>query len=175
MPRQRHTPLKSLVGFLVGDVLYAVRIELVREIVKPLPIVPLPRAPFAVRGVAEYRGFVVPVIDLRERFGLPPHEATRNKWLIVNVGTRVPEPRGGNRRADGVFAALVADSVSDVFGARGQEMRPPPALGPGDQERALEGVSVVDDQLVFVLDVQAFAPTVEASIAPRAAGRGGET
>ena len=77
MPRHRHDPSKNLVGFLVGDVMYAVRIEAVREIVNPLEVVALPRAPEAVRGVADYRGVVVPVIDLRERFALPPARMSR--------------------------------------------------------------------------------------------------
>ena len=55
MPRQRHDPTKNLVGFLVGDVAYAVRIEAVREILNPLDVVELPRAPSAVRGVASFR------------------------------------------------------------------------------------------------------------------------
>ena len=70
--RQRHDPTKNLVGFGVGDVLYAVSIYGVREICNPLPVVALPRAPHSVRGVADFRNEVVAVIDLRERFGLPP-------------------------------------------------------------------------------------------------------
>src|SRR5690606_25772352 len=83
---QRHDPSKNLVGFQVGDVLYAVRIEAVREIVNPLEIVALPSAPRAVRGVADYRGVVVPVLDLRERFGLLPAESRRTKWIVLDVG-----------------------------------------------------------------------------------------
>ena len=56
MPRYRHDPSKDLVGFLVGDVMYAVRIDVVREIVNPLAVIDLPRAPETVKGVADYRG-----------------------------------------------------------------------------------------------------------------------
>ena len=73
--RQRHDPSKNLVGFIVGDVHYAVSIHRVREIANPLQLVALPKAPRAVTGVADYRGEVVPVIDLRVRFGLDPAEA----------------------------------------------------------------------------------------------------
>jgi purine-binding chemotaxis protein CheW len=62
--RHRHDPSKSLVGFVVGDVHYAVPIARVREIANALEIVPLPHAPREVVGVADYRGEVVPVIDL---------------------------------------------------------------------------------------------------------------
>ena len=88
MPRLRHDPTKNLVGFLVGDVAYAVRIEAVREIVNPLDVVELPRAPTAVKGVASFRGEVVPVIDLRVRFALAPSSSRKNKWIIIDVSAR---------------------------------------------------------------------------------------
>lgn len=86
MARQRHDPLKDLVGFLLGDVMYAVRIEVVRQIVNPLTIVDVPHAPPSVKGVADYRGEVVPVVDLRERFGLPSIAPSRKtKWVVLDV------------------------------------------------------------------------------------------
>jgi purine-binding chemotaxis protein CheW len=149
MARYRHDPSKDLVGFLVGDVMYAVRIRAVREIVNPLPVVDLPRAPAAVKGVADYRGLVVPVVDLRERFGLPVVEASRKtKWIVLDVGTG----EGAGAR----YAALVVDAVSDVFGLAGGELRPPPPLGVGDDIRGIEGVTTYGSRLVFVLDGRAF-------------------
>ncbi len=157
MPRTRHDPSKDLVGFHVGDVMYAVRIEVVREIVNPLPVVDLPRAPNAVRGVADYRGEVVPVVDLRERFGLAPVPASRKtKWIVLDVG--VPGTRGQH-------AALVVDAVSDVFGLAGGELRPAPPLGIGDDARAIEGVTTHGTRLVFVLDAKAFRVETQALMA----------
>ncbi len=165
MPRQRHDPTKNLVGFLVGDVAYAVRIEAVREIVNPLDIVELPRAPVAVRGVASFREEVVPVIDLRIRFGLQnTGDDRKNKWIIVDVTPRArsaahePAPV----QAAGRFVALVVDSVTEVFGTGGEEMRPAPALGAGDDLRGIEGVSSYGGGLVFVLDVRAFVAIADA-------------
>ncbi len=181
MPRQRHDPTKNLVGFLVGDVAYAVRIEAVREIVNPLDIVELPRAPIAVRGVASFREEVVPVIDLRIRFGLQiTGDDRKNKWIIVDVTPRArsaahePAPV----QAAGRFVALVVDSVTEVFGTGGEEMRPAPALGAGDDLRGIEGVASYGGGLVFVLDVRAFIAIADAvagvtdpsSVAPRRFG-----
>ena len=165
MPRQRHDPTKNLVGFLVGEVAYAVRIEAVREIVNPIDVVELPRAPQAVRGVASFRGEVVPVIDLRIRFGLGPIELhRRNKWIIIDVTPRARsaahEPAPVQPR--GRFVALVVDSVTEVFGTGGEEIRPAPALGAGDDVRGIEGVASYGGGLVFVLDVRAFNALAEA-------------
>ena len=164
MPRLRHDPTKNLVGFLVGDVAYAVRIETVREIVNPLEVVELPRAPIAVKGVASFRGEVVPVIDLRIRFALAPSSSRKNKWIIIDVSARpkhiahepAPAPTAGR------FVALVVDSVTEVFGTGGQAIRPAPTLGAGDDLRGIEGVASFDGGLVFVLDVRAFSALAEA-------------
>ena len=161
--RHRHDPSKDLVGFMVGDVAYALRIGAVREVVLPRPIVELPRAPFSVRGVASYRGEVVPVIDLRERFGLPPAAPSRRvKWMVLNVRARMGQPgllasHELTPDASPRYAALVVDSVSEVFGLPGGELLPAPPLGEGGTLRGLEGVTKRGDTLVFVLDERAFA------------------
>ncbi len=137
--RQRHDPSKNLVGFVVGDVEYAVEIARVKEIANPMPLVPLPHAPGAVVGVSDYRGEVVPVVDLRIRFGLAAAPATRRtKWIVVDVTGRL--------------VALVVDAVSEVFGTAGAELRPAPSLGGGEDLRGIAGVSNHGAALIFVLD-----------------------
>ncbi len=170
MARYRHDPSKDLVGFLVGDVMYAVRIDVVREIVNPLPVVDLPRAPFTVKGVADYRGEVVPVVDLRERFGLDPTELPRKaKWIVLDVGPRppavgAPSPSPSSSPSTSArYAALVVDSVTEVFGLAGGELRPAPPLGAGDDARGIEGVTTLGSRLVFVLDAHSFGPVTEAA------------
>jgi purine-binding chemotaxis protein CheW len=167
MPRQRHDPTKNLVGFLVGDVAYAVRIETVREIVNPSDVVELPRAPDSVKGVASLRGDVVPVVDLRTRFGLPLSRNTRrSKWIVVDVTRSGPAALAvqgpPSTNAGGRFVALVVDSVTEVFGTGGEPIRPAPPLGSGDDVRGIEGVAKYAHGLVFVLDVRAFGPLADA-------------
>lgn len=169
MARHRHDPSKDLVGFLVGDVMYAVRIQVVREIVNPLAIVDLPRAPATVKGVADYRGEVVPVIDLRERFGLEPvPPSRRTKWVVLDVGAQGATP--GTTVAG--HAALVVDSVTEVFGLAGGELRPAPPLGMGDDMRSIEGVTTLGSRLVFVLDARAFGAVMRAALGPSSARDG---
>jgi purine-binding chemotaxis protein CheW len=145
--RQRHDASKSLVGFLVGDVHYALPVAGVREIAVPLRMVELPHAPPAVVGVADYRGEVVPVIDLRARFGHPMSPATRRtKWIVALVSGR--------------SMALVVDAVTEVFGTAGGDLRPAPALGGDDRMRGIAGVTN-HDGLVFVLDAARLAELTE--------------
>ncbi len=166
MHRHRHDPSKNLVGFVVGDVEYAVAIARVREIANPLTVVALPHPPPAVVGVADYRGEVVPVVDLRTRFGLPSVAATRKtKWIVVDVSTRV--------------VALVVDAVTEVFGTGGAELRPAPSLGGGDDVRGIAGVANHGKGMVFVLDTArlrdlteplALAGRIGPSVPPLASG-----
>jgi purine-binding chemotaxis protein CheW len=99
----------------------------VREIIHPQPITPVPRAPVFVEGVIRLRGDVIPVIDVRKRFGLPATPATRrSRFLVVNVaGRRI---------------ALVVDEVREVLRLPRSEIRPAPALGAPGGPRFFLGV-----------------------------------
>lgn len=141
--KHRPDPQKSLVGFVVGDVAYAVAIGIVKEIVNPASLTELPHAPAAVAGVMDHRGEVVPVVDLRVRFGLPPSpDPRRAKWILIDV--------------EGRSVGLAVDRVTEVFGTGGTEIKPAPALGEGDDERGIVGVTTHDRVLTFVLDVTRF-------------------
>jgi purine-binding chemotaxis protein CheW len=148
--RYRTDQSKNLVSFLVGDVRYAVDIHLVREIVNPLPIVSLPHAPEEVVGVADHRGEVLPVVDLRVRFGLPRVEVTRRtKWIVVRVQALVQA------------VALVVDAVTDVFGATQGAQRSVPELSRGAELRGIANVYSHDGSLVFVVDPQVVAAAAQ--------------
>lgn len=147
--RERPDPQKSLVGFIVGDVGYAVPIGAVKEIINPAALTELPHAPPAVAGVADHRGEVIPIIDLRVRFGLPiGGETSRSKWILIDVQDRT--------------VGLIVDQVTEVFGTGGYGLRPPPVLGGGEDDRGIVGVTTHDGRLTFVLGVERFDTLTEA-------------
>ena len=138
--KERPDPRKSLVGFVVGDVAYAVPIVHVQEIVAPLELTELPHSPDVVAGVADHRGQVIPIVDLRARFKLPKaSDRRRVKWILVRVEERT--------------FGLAVDRVTDVFGTGGVDIRPAPSLGGGEDSRGIVGVTSYEGILVFVLDV----------------------
>jgi purine-binding chemotaxis protein CheW len=153
--KNRHDPTKSLVGFVVADVGYAVPIARVKEIVNPMPVVPVPHAPPQVVGVADYRGEIVPVVDLRVRFGLAASadaepgsaKGSKGKWVIVDVTGRL--------------VALLVDAVTEVFGTGGMELRPTPTLGGGEDARGFAGVVNYSGALVFVLETSRLGDLVD--------------
>jgi purine-binding chemotaxis protein CheW len=139
--KERPDPNKSLVGFVVGDVSYAVPISAVKEIVNPAPLTALPHLSSSVAGVADHRGEVIVVVDLRARFGLGPSpDQSRTKWVLLGVGRRV--------------VGLIVDQVTEVFGTGKEQVRPSPALGGGDDTRGIVGVISHGGSLTFVLDAE---------------------
>jgi len=158
--KSRPDPRKSLVGFIVGDVGYAVPIVHVQEIVSPLPLTELPHLPDAVAGVADHRGQVIPIVDLRARFRLPKApDRRRAKWILVRLEERT--------------FGLAVDRVTDVFGTGGVDIRPAPGLGGGEDSRGIVGVTSYEGGLVFVLDVSRLYALVS-SFSPGALGVGAE-
>lgn len=145
----RRDRMKNLVGFLVGEVRYAVDILKVREIINPLQIVTLPQSPPSVLGVADHRGEVVPIVDLRKRFGLPDAAVTRRtKWIIVTLESQ--------------SVGFVVDAVTDVFGEGVDARREVPKLSSGDHARGIAAVYAREDGLTFVIDVATIAEPARA-------------
>jgi purine-binding chemotaxis protein CheW len=115
----RPDPTVELCAFRVGEEEYVIDIRRIREIVQPLPIVAVPRAPEWMEGVVSLRGEVIPVLDVRRRLGLLPAAPTRRtKLLVVHVAGRV--------------VALLVDGVSDVVRIPRSQIGPPPAMDPVD-------------------------------------------
>ena len=109
--------LAELCAFRVGEEEYVLDIRRIREIIHPLPVTAVPRAPAWVEGVVDLRGEVLPLIDVRKRLGLPPRSSNRRaKILVVNVAGR--------------FIALLVDAVSEVVRIPRSAIGPPPALMP---------------------------------------------
>lgn len=136
--RSRLDPRKNLVGFLIGQVHYAIDIWRVREIVRPLPFIPLPYTHASILGVADHRGEVLPVIDLRLHLNAPAENTRKTKWILLTVEDRT--------------VGVVVDAVTDVFGSADDRLRPAPVLGGGRDQRGIAGVTTNDDGMVFVLD-----------------------
>ena len=122
---------RKLVEFEIGEVRYGADIMRVREIVNPRRVIPVPSAPSYVIGVADHRATVVPVVDLRQRFGLEPEPSERAKWVIVDtrgmdtallvdkVSGVTPVSRSDRRDAHPLTDVAQSSWVADVFGAGG--------------------------------------------------------
>lgn len=126
--------------FVLGDEEYAIDISNVQEIKGYSAITTIPNSPAYVRGVMNLRGTVIPVVDLRARFGMPVKDYT--KFTVIIIVTI----------ADRIYG-LVVDAVSDVLNLAGADLEPPPELGDALDTSFMTGIARNGDRLITVLQV----------------------
>jgi purine-binding chemotaxis protein CheW len=137
-----------LVVFRLGAEAYSLRLHEVREIIMVSNITPVPRAPSFIEGVLNLRGEVMPVIDLRERFGLERKTATSLSRIVIT-------PIGG------VSTGLVVDSVEEVKTVDQRRLEEPPRVTAVGANAFIEKVARTDGGVVFLLNVQRLLTDVE--------------
>jgi purine-binding chemotaxis protein CheW len=123
----------------LGQEEYAVDILSVREIRGWAPVTRIPQAPHYLLGVLNLRGAVVPVLDLRMRFGLPRVEYTANTVTVIIV-------------IENRLFGVVADAVSDVLDVAVSDIRAVPDMGTAVDTKYLKGLTAVGDRMVLLLD-----------------------
>jgi purine-binding chemotaxis protein CheW len=136
----------QIVCFGVGAGRYALDILRIKEIINPLPITPVPRAPAFVEGIIELRGAFLPVIDLRKRFDLPAAPLDRDgKYIIARLAGR----------AAGLVVALVVDRVLDARPLDLARIQPAPPLAVAGEARFFSGVVKQEEEIVLLVDLDA--------------------
>lgn len=131
---------RQLVVFQLGAEFYGVDIARVHEIIRLQTITRVPRAPAFVEGVINLRGKVIPVVDLRRRFGLESSEHTRaSRIVVVEIGDNV--------------VGVIVDGVSEVLRVTGASIEPPSPVVAGIESEYIYGIAKLDDRLVILLDL----------------------
>lgn len=130
---------KFLTFVLAGET-YGVRILEVREIIALQPITAVPNAPGYVRGVINLRGKIVPVVDLRAKFGMLSVEPTRESCIVV-MDVR-----------EGEMGVLV-DKVAEVLSIRDEEVEPLPSFGVETNTDFILGVGRSGSKVTILVDI----------------------
>lgn len=126
--------------FQLGEELYGVDILRVQEIKGYTRVTTIPNTPPHIKGVLNLRGTIVPIVELRTKFGMPTIEYTMFTVIIVVV---VREKIMG----------LVVDAVSDVLDIDKKDMQPPPQFGASVDVSFLSGIGKSGEKLVALLDM----------------------
>jgi purine-binding chemotaxis protein CheW len=130
----------QLVSFQLDQEEFAIDILGVQEIIRLVEITPVPNAPYYVEGVINLRGKVIPIVNLRSRFGLSPASPTKDtRIIIVEV-------------LDSILGFIV-DSVEEVLRLPEEYMEPPPTSGRGGSDEFHKGIGRVDGRLLILLDL----------------------
>lgn len=124
---------------LAGEA-YGVEIGRVQEIIRMQAVTRIPNGPAFMEGVTNLRGRVIPVLDLRKRFGLETSAATRRSRIVVaELGDHT--------------VGLVVDGVHEVLQVPGEAVEPPSALVTTADSAYLRGVAKLNDRLILLLDL----------------------
>jgi purine-binding chemotaxis protein CheW len=130
--------------FKLGDEVFALDVAKVREILEFTSITKVPQTPKFMRGVINLRGSVVPVIDLRLKFGMSVTERTVNTCIIV-VEVRLED--------ETVILGALADSVQEVVEMEPGQIEAAPHIGTRLNTEFIRGMGKVDGRFIMILDI----------------------
>jgi purine-binding chemotaxis protein CheW len=131
---------QQVVGFRIGNETYGVRIASVREIVRVPDITIVPNAPDSIEGVINLRGRIIPVMDLRKRFGsVAVQPDKKNRILVVELENKL--------------LGLIVSSASEVLKIPPSEIEPPGSLFAEGESSYVTGVGKLKGRLIILLDI----------------------
>jgi purine-binding chemotaxis protein CheW len=132
---------KELVLFELGKEVYGVDISVVIEIIRMQPITKVPKAPFFVEGVINLRGKVIPIVDMRKRFGLPKAEQNKdNRIMVLDSG--------------GQNIGIIIDAVTEVLRIPSDSVEPPSNIIVSAASDYLLGIAKHDKNMIILLDME---------------------
>jgi purine-binding chemotaxis protein CheW len=145
--------------FKLADEVFALDISKVREVLDFTTITKVPRTPEFMRGVINLRGSVVPVVDLRLKFGMTQTERTVNTCIII---TEVS--------VDGETTILgaLADSVQEVMDLEPDRIEPAPKIGTKLRTEFIKGMGKQNDKFIILLDINRVFSTDELALVQNA-------
>jgi len=138
--KKQDAELMQLVTFSIGEEEFGVDILKVQEIIRMMEITKVPRAPEFVEGVINLRGKVIPILDLRKRFGLVARSHDKHTRIIVI-------------EINNMIVGFVVDSVSEVLRIPSSTVEPPPPVVSGLESEYISGVGKLEDRLLILLDL----------------------
>ena len=144
MTTQAVKEISTYLTFRLGEETFAFEVDNVREVLDLTDITRVPRTPDFLRGVINLRGAVVPVVDMRIKFGLPVQEDTVDTCIIV-----------AEIELDGEITVVgaLSDSVKEVFQIDEAQIEPPPSLGMQLNTEFIKGMGKQGEEFIIILDV----------------------
>jgi purine-binding chemotaxis protein CheW len=153
-------------SFQLADELFALDIGKVREVIEFSSLTKVPQTPEFMRGVINLRGGVVPVVDLRLKFGMQRTEKTVNTCIIIT------EVQVGD---ESTVLGAMADAVDEVFDLAPDDIEPAPKIGTHLSTEFLKGMGKRDEEFILLLDIDKVFSQDELGLVQQAGQQGTET
>jgi purine-binding chemotaxis protein CheW len=139
---------RQAVVIKIGDGLYLIDIMKIKEIIKPIKLTAVPKAPRFIEGVINLRGIVIPIIDMRKRFDLPKREDNKkSRIVILSIEKKI--------------VGLIVDKVEEVIKINVKDIKPPPEMLEGVNTEFIFGVYKYNDDLLMVLKLDSLLTAKE--------------
>jgi len=135
---------QKLLTFSLGSEGYGVSILKVKEIIGMMEITPVPKTPDFIKGVINLRGKIIPVMDLRIKFGMDEKEYNERTCIIVAE----VDIKGAQK-----LLGVVVDMVSEVVTVSDDQIEPPPEYGTAIEHNSILGIGKIKDRVVIILDI----------------------
>ncbi|NWF91502.1 MAG: purine-binding chemotaxis protein CheW [Syntrophaceae bacterium] len=150
--------------FLMANEKYGLEILKVREIIGMMDVTSVPTTPAFVRGVINLRGKVIPVIDLRLKFGMEAKENTERTCIIVVHLAHLDQE---------MTMGIIVDEVSDVLDISQDQIEPPPSFGANIRTDFILGMGKVEQKVITMLDIDRVLTEQEISLVESSAEKAG--
>lgn len=144
--------LNKFLTFTIGEESYGIPVLNVKEIIGMLDITPVPKMPEYIKGIINLRGKIIPVMDLRLRFGIPSRDYDARTCIIV-----IEMEISNQTRLTG----LVVDTVSEVLDINEEAIESPPECFRGVDKDYLIGIGMMKEKVIMLLEPIKMISTVE--------------
>jgi len=128
-------------SFFVQDEQYGIEISHINEIIAMMKITHVPRTPSFVEGVINLRGSIIPIVDIRGKFGIEKKEHDMNTAIIIN-------------EVSGVNIGFIVDRVEDVLTFADKDLSEPPKFGSHIDTSFIKSVAEVGTDVILILDME---------------------
>ncbi len=139
--RRAENPIIQLVGFRLDNEDYAIAITKIQEIILMKPITRIPQVPDFIEGLINLRGSVIPIVNLRKRFGLLPREVDdETRTVVVNIHDKT--------------VGCIVDAVTQVMRINRDQIQPPPLSVLAVSHQYIAGLARLEDRLLIIIYIE---------------------
>ena len=152
MSTEKEDKVETFLSFKLSEEVFAINVSQVLNILEMSTITRIPKSPEYLKGVINLRGTVLPVVDLRIKFGLPEKQTTVDTSIIV---------LSVDLEGEAVLVGILVDAVREVLELKNSDIAPTPSIGTKYNSGFIKGMWRMNDKFIMILDIDKVFSTEE--------------